>query len=109
MDVRGRGVVITGGSRGLGAALGRELARRGARVALVGRDETALAAVVAEIRAGGGEAHAIAADVGRKEDVYPIAGAAAALVGDVEVVVHNASTLGPVPLRLLADTACEDL
>jgi NAD(P)-dependent dehydrogenase (short-subunit alcohol dehydrogenase family) len=41
--------------------------------------------------------------------VYAIAGAAAALVGDVDLVVHNASELGPVPLPLLADTACEDL
>jgi NAD(P)-dependent dehydrogenase (short-subunit alcohol dehydrogenase family) len=47
--------------------------------------------------------------VGNKDDVYAIAGAAAALVGDLDIVVHNASTLGPTPLPLLADTACEDL
>jgi NAD(P)-dependent dehydrogenase (short-subunit alcohol dehydrogenase family) len=109
MDVRGRGIVITGASRGLGAALAKELARRGAYVALVARNDEALEAVVAEIRAEGGEAHAIAADVGDKEDVYAITGAAAALVGDVDVVVQNASTLGPVPLRLLVDTDCEAL
>ena len=38
-----------------------------------------------------------------------IAGAAAALVGPIDVLVHNASTLGPVPLRLLLDTDCEDV
>lgn len=109
MNVRDRGVVITGASRGLGAALARELARRGARLALVARGEEALHEVVASIRAGGGQAYAIVADVGRKEDVYPIAGTAAALVGEIDLVVHNASTLGPVPLRLLSDTACEDV
>ena len=109
MDVRDRGVVITGASRGLGAELAKELARRGARVALVARGEASLGEVVDEIRAAGGEAHAIVADVGAKDDVYAIAGAAASLVGDVDVVVHNASTLGPVPLPLLADTACEDV
>jgi NAD(P)-dependent dehydrogenase (short-subunit alcohol dehydrogenase family) len=109
MDVRNKAVLITGASRGLGAALAKELARRGARVALVARGEEALAGVVAEIRASGGEAYSIVADVGSKDDVYAIAGAAAALVGDVDVVVHNASTLGAVPLPLLADTACEDL
>ena len=109
MNVRGRGGVITGASRGLGAELAKELARRGARVALVARGEEALERVVAGIREGGGEAHAIAADVGSKDDVYAIAGTAASLVGDVDVLVHNASTLGPVPLPLLADTACEDL
>jgi NAD(P)-dependent dehydrogenase (short-subunit alcohol dehydrogenase family) len=47
--------------------------------------------------------------VGNKDHVYARAGAAAAAVGDVDLVVHNASSLGPVPLRFLADTACEDL
>ncbi len=109
MDVRDRGVMITGASRGLGAALAHELARQGARLALVARGEQALEAVAGAIRAAGGEAHPIVADVGRKREVYAIAGAAAALVGDVELVVHNASALGPEPLALLADTACEDL
>lgn len=109
MDVRNRGVLITGASRGLGAALAKRLARRGARVALVARGEEALEGVVREIRDGGGEAHAIVADVGDKEAIYAIAGAAAALVGDVDLIVNNASTLGPVPMPLLVDTACEDL
>jgi NAD(P)-dependent dehydrogenase (short-subunit alcohol dehydrogenase family) len=109
MDVRDRAVLITGASRGLGAALAKELARRGAKLALVARSEEELSAVVSEIWNAGGEAHPIVADVGSKEDVYAIAGAAASLVGDVDVVVHNASTLGPVPLPLLLDTACEEL
>jgi NAD(P)-dependent dehydrogenase (short-subunit alcohol dehydrogenase family) len=57
----------------------------------------------------GGEAHALPFDVGRKQDVYPLVGAAAALVGPIDVLIHNASSLGPTPLRLLLDTACEDL
>jgi NAD(P)-dependent dehydrogenase (short-subunit alcohol dehydrogenase family) len=109
MDIRGKGVVVTGASRGLGAALARELARQGGRLALVARREEPLRQVVEEIRSAGGEAHGIAADVGAKDDVYPIAGMASALVGEIELLVHNASTLGPVPLPLLADIACEDL
>src|SRR5262245_32433292 len=108
MNVLGRGVMITGASRGLGAALARELARRGARVVLVARGESDLDAVVAEICAAGGEAHRIAADVGSKDDVYTITGTSAALVGEIDIVVQNASTLGAVPLPLLMDTACED-
>ncbi len=73
------------------------------------RGGAALEEVAGAIREAGGEAHAIPADVGAKEEVYAIAGAAAALVGDVDLVVHNASELGPVPLPLLGDTACEDL
>jgi NAD(P)-dependent dehydrogenase (short-subunit alcohol dehydrogenase family) len=109
MDVKGAGTLITGGSRGLGAALGRELAWRGARVVLVARGAEDLERVVREIRASGGEAHALAADVGDKQAVYPIAGVASALAGPIDVLIHNASTLGKVPLPLLLDTECEEL
>jgi NAD(P)-dependent dehydrogenase (short-subunit alcohol dehydrogenase family) len=108
MEIEGRSVLITGGSRGLGAALGRALARAGARVVLVARGEEELVRVVEEIRREGGDAHGFVADVGAKEDVHRIAGAASALAGPVDVLVHNASTLGPTPLRLLLDTECED-
>lgn len=107
MEARGKGVLITGGSKGLGAALAEELGRRGARVVVVARGDAE--PVVARIRGAGGVAHIIAADVGNKDDVYAIAGAAAALVGDIDVLVNNASTLGPVPMPLLSDLACEDL
>jgi NAD(P)-dependent dehydrogenase (short-subunit alcohol dehydrogenase family) len=109
MELKGTAALVTGGSRGLGAALARELARRGARVVVSAREKGALDRVVREIRAEGGEAHAVVADMGRKEDMLPLAGAAAALVGPIDLVVHNASTLGRVPLQLLLDTACEDL
>ena len=108
MKVKGRGVLVTGGSRGLGAALGEELAHRGARVVLAARGEAALAETVARIRRAGGEAHGLVADVGSKDAVYPLVGAAAALVGPLDVLVHNASTLGPTPLRELSETECED-
>jgi len=100
---------VTGGSRGLGAALGRALAREGARVVLVARGRDELGRAAESIRDEGGEAHALAADVGDKEEAHRIAGAAAALAGPIDILVHNASTLGPTPLRLLADTECEDL
>lgn len=109
MEIRSTGVLITGGSRGLGAALGRELAARGARVALVARGAAELERTVAAIRAAGGEAHAIVADVSDKHAVHRVAAVAAELAGPVRIVVHNASTLGPVPMPQLADTACEDL
>src|SRR5438552_8031117 len=109
MDLKGRGALITGASKGLGAALAAELARAGARVALVARGVEELESVAARIRAEGGDAHALAADVADKRALHGIAGAAAAVVGPIEILVHNASTLGPTPLRLLLDTECEDL
>jgi NAD(P)-dependent dehydrogenase (short-subunit alcohol dehydrogenase family) len=107
--LEGKSALVTGGSQGLGRALGRTLAAAGARVVLVARHRDPLAAAVAEIRAAGGEAHAVVADVADKDAATAIAGQAAALVGPVDLLVNNASTLGPVPLRLLLDTDCEDL
>ena len=109
MELRGRGALITGASKGLGAALAGELARAGARVALVARGGTELERAAARIRASGGDAHALPADMADKRAIYAIAGAAAAVVGPIDVLIHNASTLGPTPLRLLLDTECEDL
>src|SRR5690349_878312 len=105
----GIGVVVTGASAGLGAALSRALARRGAKVVMVARNHRPLADVAGQIRAAGGEAHIIAADLGDKDAIHRITGAAAALVGDVHALFNNASTLGVVPLRNLIDTDCESL
>ncbi len=108
MGLEGKAALVTGASRGLGAALAKELARRGARVVLVARGAAALESVAAQIHSFGGIAHALPADISDQAAIYPLAGAAAAIVGPIDVLVHNASLLGPTPLRLLLDTDCED-
>jgi NAD(P)-dependent dehydrogenase (short-subunit alcohol dehydrogenase family) len=109
MTIQGKGALVTGASRGLGRALAELLASKGARVALVAREQGPLDDVVATIRGHGGIAHAIAGDIADKHAIHRIAGQATGLVGDVSIAIHNASTLGPTPLRLLLDTECEDL
>jgi NAD(P)-dependent dehydrogenase (short-subunit alcohol dehydrogenase family) len=109
MNVQNASVLITGGSRGLGRALARGLAAEGASVVLVARGHEELDQTVDEIRSSGGNAYAIVADVGDKNAIHSIAAQAAALVGPINILIQNASTLGPVPLRLLMDTDCEDL
>ncbi len=109
MRIQGSAALVTGGGRGLGAALARRLAGAGARVALVARTESEVEAVARSIRGARGEAHAIVANVGDRGDAHRIAGAASALVGPIDLLVQNASTLGPVPLRLLLDTDDADL
>jgi NAD(P)-dependent dehydrogenase (short-subunit alcohol dehydrogenase family) len=108
MNIAGTATLITGASRGLGQALALELGRQGARLVLVSRRRAALEPVLDRIRAAGGVAHALEADLGAKDDIYPLAGAATALVGPIDLLIHNASELGPSPLRLLLDTECED-
>ena len=109
MMLRDTASLITGASRGLGRALASRLAEAGSRVVLVARRPEPLHHTVAEIRAAGGTAHGIAADLGDKDAIYPLAGQAAALVGPIDILINNASELGPTPLRLLGDTECEDL
>jgi NAD(P)-dependent dehydrogenase (short-subunit alcohol dehydrogenase family) len=98
-------IAITGGTSGLGLALVRELTGRGARVAFVARTRDR----VDEVARAHPLASGIVGDVAKKEQIYPIALQITAALGGLDVLVNNASSLGPVPLALLADTDCEDL
>jgi NAD(P)-dependent dehydrogenase (short-subunit alcohol dehydrogenase family) len=109
MKIRGQGALVTGASRGLGRALAEQLAAGGARVALVAREAGPLRDVVDGIRARGGDAHAIVGDIAARDAAHAIAGQAQGVIGEIGIAIHNASTLGPTPLRLLLDTECEDL
>jgi NAD(P)-dependent dehydrogenase (short-subunit alcohol dehydrogenase family) len=108
LDLNDKSVLITGGSRGLGHALALSLSSRGAKVVLVAREKSKLDQAVSDVGSQGGTAFGIVADVGEKESIYPIVGQAAALAGPVDILINNASTLGPVPLKLIPDTDCED-
>jgi len=96
---------VTGGTSGLGRALVAELLRRGARVAFVARQADEVRRTAHQLRGS----HGIVGDVSRKEDIYPLALQVTGILGGLDVLVNNASSLGPVPLALLADTDCEDL
>jgi NAD(P)-dependent dehydrogenase (short-subunit alcohol dehydrogenase family) len=98
-------VAITGGTSGLGLALIRRLLARGAQVAFVARGRAGVDRVCRELP----NAYGIVGDVSRKEDIHPIAIQILGALGGLDVLVNNASALGPVPLAPLADTECEDL
>jgi NAD(P)-dependent dehydrogenase (short-subunit alcohol dehydrogenase family) len=97
-------VAITGGTSGLGLALVDALQAAGARVAFVARDAHRVTAVA--LRRPG--THAIAGDVSLKEAIHPLALQIASALGGLDILINNASSLGPVPLAPLADTDCED-
>jgi NAD(P)-dependent dehydrogenase (short-subunit alcohol dehydrogenase family) len=98
-------VAITGGTSGLGLALVRELVSRGARVAFVARTRPAVERVSAE----NPPAHGIVGDISRAEEIYPIAVQILVALGGLDVLINNASDLGPSPLALLGDTECEEV
>jgi NAD(P)-dependent dehydrogenase (short-subunit alcohol dehydrogenase family) len=97
-------VAVTGGTSGLGRALVQQLADRGAHVAFVARHRPDVERVARAV-----PAHGIVGDVSRKDDIHPIAIQVVGALGGLDVLINNASSLGPVPLAPLADTDCEDL
>jgi NAD(P)-dependent dehydrogenase (short-subunit alcohol dehydrogenase family) len=104
-SIRGLRIAITGGTSGLGLVLVRRLAEAGADVAFIARGRAGVERVCRERP----DAHGIVGDVSEKEEIYPIAIQVLGALGGLDVLVNNASSLGPVPLALLADTECEDL
>jgi NAD(P)-dependent dehydrogenase (short-subunit alcohol dehydrogenase family) len=104
-----KSIVITGASQGLGRALALEFTKKGSHVFLIARGAEPLNMLIEEIRRDGGVAFGYVGDVANKNDIYPIAAQAAELIGPVDLLINNASTLGTVPMPLLLDTDCEDL
>ena len=89
-------LLVTGGSRGIGAEVARLAARRGYRVALsFVRDERAANAMVSELRAGGAEALAIRADVSVEADVVQLFAEVDRHFGALRVLVNNAGVVAP--------------
>ncbi|WP_144156725.1 SDR family NAD(P)-dependent oxidoreductase [Paraburkholderia sp. BCC1885] len=106
-SLHGIRVALTGGTSGLGLALLDELLARGASVAFVARRERRVADIAAA-RSHAERVVGIVGDIANKADIYPLATQISGVLGGVDVLVNNASALGPVPLALLADTPCED-
>ena len=98
-------VVITGASSGIGLVTARCAARRGAAVVVAARNEQALTDLAEEIRAAGGRALPVVADVGVEADVARVAAAAIAEFGRFDTWVNNAgvSIFGQIPEVSLED------
>jgi 3-oxoacyl-[acyl-carrier protein] reductase len=93
MDLRGKTVLITGAGRGLGAAMAKSLARRGANVALLDLDEAGLAEVRAAVSALGVEAETYRANVAVEADVIGAFDRVVARFGRLDGVIANAGIL----------------
>ena len=106
-SLKGRSVVVTGGSKGIGKGIARVFAREGANVLIAARDESALKAAAEELAdQGDGRVETVVADVSKVEDCRRLAETAQELFGGIDVLCANA---GVFPDKALAEMTEEDV
>jgi NAD(P)-dependent dehydrogenase (short-subunit alcohol dehydrogenase family) len=93
-SLAGKVAIVTGASRGIGKAIVEAYAAEGARVAVTSRSLSSVEPIVAEIKANGGEAVAIACDVGEPAQIAAMVDATVAAFGGVDILVNNAQSFG---------------
>ncbi|MFP5289340.1 MAG: SDR family NAD(P)-dependent oxidoreductase, partial [Thermoanaerobaculia bacterium] len=91
-DLTGQVAVVTGASRGIGAAIAAGLSASGARVVLASRKLEGVEAMAEEIRQRGGEALAVACHTGKAQDCENLAARAQEAFGGIDILVNNAAT-----------------
>jgi NAD(P)-dependent dehydrogenase (short-subunit alcohol dehydrogenase family) len=100
----GKHALVTGGGRGIGAAIAEALASEGARITLLGRDRSALEACARRLPAGS-EPHAVVADVADAEAVAAAFGRARERHGEIQILVNNAGIASSAPFAKLDPAA----
>ena len=100
--LEGRGAVVTGGGRGIGAAVARALAAEGAAVVVAARTLAEIERVAAELRAEGHKAVAVPCDVTDELAVRALGESARTSLGHVDIVVNNAGEASSAPVAKLA-------
>jgi 3-oxoacyl-[acyl-carrier protein] reductase len=104
-DLKGKVALVTGSSRGIGAAIARAFAESGAKVAVHGRDVAALTAVRTAIENAGGHAIQVVGDVTKSADVEAFCRETEDRLGPIDILVANAggSLTPPAPLEEISE------
>jgi NAD(P)-dependent dehydrogenase (short-subunit alcohol dehydrogenase family) len=95
-ELQGKAAIVTGASRGIGAATAEELARQGVAVVLAARSRGEIDAVAKKIEAAGGRASAVACDVARYADVAVAVEHCRSTYGSLDILVNNAGVIDPI-------------
>jgi gluconate 5-dehydrogenase len=96
-DLHGKTALVTGGSRGLGLQLAHALGEAGARLMLTSRKQADLDEAVAELKAAGLNATALAADCAKEDDIHRLGAEALKQMGHVDILVNNAGASWGAP------------
>ncbi|MCB1033452.1 MAG: 3-oxoacyl-ACP reductase FabG [Acidobacteria bacterium] len=99
MNLKGKKAVVTGGGRGIGAAVARALAAEGAAVVISARSTAEIEDLAVELRKSGGQAWAAPCDVTDPEQVSALAREARERLGQVDILVNNAGIAASAPLK----------
>jgi NAD(P)-dependent dehydrogenase (short-subunit alcohol dehydrogenase family) len=99
IQLQGRTVLITGGSRGLGLVLAREFAREGAHIAICARDPDELGRAEGDLREHGARVVAVPCDVTVREDVEQAVQAVQDVFGPIDILVNNAGVIQVGPFE----------
>ena len=102
IDLVGKGAVVTGGGRGIGAAIARALAEAGAAVAVSARTVSEIEEIAVELRESGGTAVAIPCDVTDPESIKALRAVAEHELGTIDILINNAGIVTTAPLAAMS-------
>jgi len=109
LGIAGHVALVTGAAHGLGAAIASALAKEGCRVGVWDRDGDGANRLVERIKAAGGDACALVGSVDNPDEVRELTQAAAARLGDIQILVNNAGYSADSPIEKMSDAAWHDI
>jgi NAD(P)-dependent dehydrogenase (short-subunit alcohol dehydrogenase family) len=108
LQLQGKHVLVTGGSRGIGLACAREFLREGARVTVVGRSAAHMDKALSELKAGGAQVRGLCADLGDAAAALQAVDDAQAQLGPIDILVNSAGAARRTPHEELRPQAWQD-